>query len=83
MRQPHDRITMQRLARLGCATLAVLLLLDLATTHEPHFARHGLKFDTWPLFYPALGFFSTLLLVIFSKSAGLLLSREEAYYARR
>lgn len=80
MRFAHNPIVVQRLARAGLAVLALLLALDLMTTHSPHFARHGLTFDTWPLFYPVLGFASTFALVIVAKSMGLLLSRPERFY---
>lgn len=81
MRVAHNPLVVQRLARAALAVLALLLALDLLTTHSPHFARHGLTFDTWPLFYPVLGFASTFALVMFAKSIGLLLSRPEGYYA--
>ena len=81
MRVAHNPLVVQRLARAALAVLALLLGLDLLTTHSPHFARHSLTFDTWPLFYPLLGFGSTFVLVMFAKSAGLLLSRPEKYYA--
>jgi len=81
MPRPHNPLVTQRLARACLAILALLLLLDLLTAHKPHFERHGLTFDTWPLFYPLLGFASTFVLVLVAKSLGLLLSRPENYHA--
>lgn len=81
MRTPHDRHTVQHLARSGVLLLGIILVADLVVPHKPHFAALGTSFGTWPLFHPLLGFASTLALVALAKTLGLLLSRKEAYYA--
>jgi hypothetical protein len=80
--QSKNSVTVAWLRVAGLCCLAVMLVLDLLTRHKAHFAAHGLEFDTFPWFYPAFGFISTVGLVILAKTLGIMLLREEAYYAR-
>lgn len=77
---PRERAS-RRLAALAIpVVVALLVIADFAVDHKPHFEGTGYTFDTAPLFYPALGFLSTVLLVLISRALGILLSRREGYY---
>lgn len=78
---PHDRRIVQHWARTGVLILAAILVLDFAAPYKAHFAWLGPAVDTWPLFHPVLGFASTLMLVVLSKTLWLVLSRPENFYA--
>jgi hypothetical protein len=77
---PRKRAGRRIAARTALALLAAIVLIDALVPHKPHFAGSGYTFDTLPFFYPALGFLSTLLLVLISRGLGILLSRREKYY---
>jgi hypothetical protein len=59
----------------------VVLLLDLFASHSPHFPAYGITFDTFPWFYPLLGFAATVALIIAARTLGILLARTDQYYA--
>ncbi len=55
--------------------LAILVLLDLAVEHHPHFGIDGtFGFGAW------YGFVACVELVIFAKGLGLILKRPDTYY---
>lgn len=55
--------------------LAILVLLDLAVEHHPHFGIDGtFGFGAW------YGFVSCVALVLFAKGLGLILKRPDTYY---
>ncbi|MCC7509863.1 MAG: hypothetical protein IT464_10845 [Planctomycetes bacterium] len=72
--------TARRLRFVGLVILALVLVLDLFSSHKPHFAEYGFTLDALPWFYPMLGFLSTVLLVVVAKSLGILLCRKDHYY---
>jgi hypothetical protein len=55
--------------------LAILVLLDLAVEHHPHFGIDGtFGFGAW------YGFVACVALVLFAKGLGLILKRPDTYY---
>lgn len=55
--------------------LAVLVALDLAVTHHPHFSLEStFAFGAW------FGFVSCVVLVGFAKALGAILKRRDTYY---
>jgi hypothetical protein len=65
-----------RLLWIVSTTLLVLLvLLDLAVAHHPHFGLDG-----WFGFHAAYGFIACVVLVLLSKALGLILKRPDDYY---
>lgn len=65
----------------GLAALLAVLAADLLADHSQHFEAYGLRFDTLPWFYPALGFVATVVLIVAARTLALLLARPEHYYA--
>ena len=79
---PRERMWRRFAAWAGAITLALIIAGDIAARHRPHFEGTEYLFDTSPCFYPSLGFFSTVVLVLFARALGILLSRREKYYGR-
>jgi hypothetical protein len=79
---PDGSTTLAWLRIAGFVALALVLVADLLTPYKPHFSAYGLRFDTFPWFFPTFGFVSTVGLVIVAKTMGILLLREDTYYAR-
>jgi hypothetical protein len=69
--------------RVAVAILALVVALDVIVLHRPHFEGTPYTFDTSPFFYPGLGFFGTVALVLISRALGIVLSRRENYYRGR
>ncbi len=69
--------TIRKLWIVSCVGLAILVLLDLAVEHHPHFEIEGtFGFGAW------FGFVSCVILVAGAKTLAVFLKRPDDYYDR-